>query len=396
MREYFLLAFRTLLKRKQRTFLTIVGILIGVVMVISLISLGRGMQVAVRNAFEGIGYNRVFVFAGQSKNLLESKMSSELLTEKDLSVVEKTPGIQVAKGVNLEGMLVECCGIKKLVPVWGVPVDKEGLTLIRKFSFFAISKGREFKIKDKGVAIIGSKVVDDFDGKIDVGKILLINGKRFKVIGIQKRSGSPIHDGLIRIRLSEFEALTGSKNFPAIFALTVEGEDVSNIAERVERRLEKIRTEESFNVQTAEQLAKRIQRMLDIIQIVLVGIAFVSVLVSITGTITTMYTSVYERIRDIGVMKAIGATNKAIFFIFLIESGIIGLLAGLFGLFFGWAFASIVSKFISAYLMIEVNPIFSPYVVMLGLAISFLVGCSAGVFPALHASKLDPVEVMRR
>jgi len=396
MREYFLLAFRTLLKRKQRTFLTIVGILIGVVMVISLISLGRGMQVAVRNAFEGIGYNRVFVFAGQSKNLLESKMSSELLTEKDLSVVEKTPGIQVAKGVNLEGLLVECCGTKKLVPVWGVPVDKEGLTLIRKFSFFAISKGREFKIKDKGVAIIGSKVVDDFDGKIDVGKILLINGKRFKVIGIQKRSGSPIHDGLIRIRLSEFEALTGSKNFPAIFALTVEGEDVSNIAERVERRLEKIRTEESFNVQTAEQLAKRIQRMLDIIQIVLVGIAFVSVLVSITGTITTMYTSVYERIRDIGVMKAIGATNKAIFFIFLIESGIIGLLAGLFGLFFGWAFASIVSKFISAYLMIEVNPIFSPYVVMLGLAISFLVGCSAGVFPALHASKLDPVEVMRR
>ncbi len=396
MREYFLLAFRTLLKRKQRTFLTIVGILIGVVMVISLISLGRGMQVAVRNAFEEIGYNRVFVFAGQSKNLLESKMSSELLTEKDLSIVEKTPGIQVAKGVNFEGMLVECCGTKKLVPVWGVPIDKEGLTLIKKFSFFAISKGREFKVKDKGVAVVGSRVVDDFDGKIDVGKNLLINGKRFKVVGIQKRSGSPIHDGLIRIRLSEFEVLTGSKNFPAIFALTVEGEDVSNIAERVERRLEKIRTEESFNVQTAEQLAKRIQRMLGIIQIVLVGIAFVSVLVSITGTITTMYTSVYERIRDIGVMKAVGATNKAIFFIFLIESGIIGLLAGLFGLFFGWVFASIVSKFISAYLMIEVNPIFSPYVAMLGLAISFLVGCSAGVFPAWHASKLDPVEVMRR
>jgi len=396
MKEYFLLSFRSLTRRKQRTALTILGILVGIIMVMSLISLGKGMQRAVKSAFEQIGYNRILVFPGRSKNLLEAGFSSQTLTEKDLETIKKTNGIKVAGGVKFEGMLVKCCGRTLLVPVWGVPVDKEGLAMIKKLSFFAIAKGREFKVRDKNVAVVGSKVVEQFDDKIDVGKTLIIKGKKFKVVGIQKRSGSPIHDGLIRIKLEEFDSLTKRKGFPAILSLTVEGTDVSSVAERVKRRLEKIREEDSFNVQTAEQLAKRIEKMLGIIQVVLVAIAFISILVSITGTVTTMYTSVYERLREIGIMKAIGATNRTIFFIFLLESGMIGLFAGIFGLLIGWLFANIVAKIISYYLMFSVAPVFNYYVVLLGLFISFIVGCGAGLFPALYASKLSPVEVMRK
>ncbi|MBT5924722.1 FtsX-like permease family protein, partial [Candidatus Woesearchaeota archaeon] len=176
--------------------------------------------------------------------------------------------------------------------------------------------------------------------------------------------------------------------------------ETGKIAEEIKKDLRKKRDvdegEEDFVVETPEQLAATFAIILDIVQIVLIGIAGISLFVGGVGIMNTMYTSVLERTKEIGVMKALGAKNSHVMALFLVESGIYGFGGGLIGAIIGIGFA----KLVEAIFLIAVGPAFLlieiDWILVLGtLLFSFIVGCLSGIAPARRASKLHPVDSLR-
>jgi len=172
------------------------------------------------------------------------------------------------------------------------------------------------------------------------------------------------------------------------------------VAERIEKKMRKERDEEegeeSFAVSTSEQILETFGSILDVVSAILIGIAAISLLVGGIGIMNTMYTSVLERTKEIGTMKAIGARNKDILLIFLFESGLIGLIGGIIGLTIGMGISKAVEYAIVNFYSIALLKItFDPLLIIGVLAFSFIVGSFAGVLPAIQASRLKPVDALR-
>ena len=166
------------------------------------------------------------------------------------------------------------------------------------------------------------------------------------------------------------------------------------VKEEIEKELERKRDDTNFQVVTATQILEQINEVLGIIQFVLIGIAAISLVVGGIGIMNSMYTSVLERTKDIGIMKAIGAKNLDIFEIFLIESGLIGLVGGLFGTALGSFVAVIIGEFSkNAGFLLKIT--IEPLVLAFGLVFSFLAGIISGVLPAMQAARLKPADALR-
>ena len=155
--------------------------------------------------------------------------------------------------------------------------------------------------------------------------------------------------------------------------------------------------EETFTVQTPLQALSSIQIILGIINLIVVGIAAISLLVGGIGIANTMYTSVLERTNEIGIMKAVGAQNRDILYIFLIESGLLGLVGGIVGALAGLGISLFISNIANQALGADLFRVAVSYPLLIGSVLfSFIVGIISGVFPARQASKLNVVEALRR
>ncbi|MBI2107115.1 FtsX-like permease family protein, partial [Candidatus Woesearchaeota archaeon] len=172
------------------------------------------------------------------------------------------------------------------------------------------------------------------------------------------------------------------------------GTDIPSIQKKVERILDRERGDENFQVVTPTQILEQISQVLGIVQLVLVGIAAISLVVGGIGIMNSMYTSVLERTRDIGVMKAIGAKDSDIMKIFLIESGLMGFVGGIFGVALGTLLSLAIGKYATQAgfkLLVTVNP----QLMLFGLFFAFIIGIMSGALPAYRASQLNPVEALR-
>ena len=163
---------------------------------------------------------------------------------------------------------------------------------------------------------------------------------------------------------------------------------------KIEKELKQKRDDTNFQVLTAAQIVEQINNVLGIVQVVLVGIAMISLIVGAIGILNSMYTSVLERTKDIGIMKAVGARNSDILKIFLIESGLMGFVGGIFGIILGIVVALIVGEIASNSGFLLLIKIEIP-LLLFGLLFSFLVGMISGTLPAYQASKLKPVDALR-
>jgi len=228
-----------------------------------------------------------------------------------------------------------------------------------------------------------------------------INDKDFEVIGIL--------DGAINAQLNNV-IFMGEKDFKEILdigdeydliAAQVEDQDeIVDVAKKIEDELRENRKEEigeeSFSVETPLQAFSAVSTILNMINLIVVGIAMISLFVGAIGIANTMYTSVLERTREIGIMKAIGAKNSDIMWIFLIESGLLGLVGGIVGALMGLGGAMLVSNLANQALGSDLFIISINYSLLLGaVAFSFFVGIISGVLPAMQASKLNVVDALR-
>ena len=404
--EYFKIALKNLFNRKLRSFLTIIGIVIGIVAVVGLISVGQGMQNAINEQFQTVGQDRIVVtpggegFTGTSP--VTSEFSADKLYEHDLNVIKSVKGVYKATGAEIELGEVKFDNTIDYFNVFGVPTDSESLSLIKTIDFFLIDKGREFNSGEQGKAIVGYKVaLDGFDKEIRIGHKIEVKGDDFKVIAIQEKTGSPIHDNMVRIPIEEARELFSREKdeFTTIFIKVGSGEDPAEVAGDIKKAMRRDHDvkegEEDFTVTTSIQLIEGFNNILDVVQIVLIGIAAISLFVGGVGIMNTMYTSVLQRRKEIGVMKSIGATNTDILMIFLFESGILGIIGGVFGVIFGL----MLSKGVEIAASLAGVDILKAYVsiplVIGALLFSFIIGALSGFMPAKQASKLQPVDALR-
>jgi len=396
--EYLKIVFRNLGLRRTRSILTTIGIFIGIAAIVALISITYGMRVMIEEEFERLGKDRIIVTAGGGRYILASLIAAVPLTEKDLEIVRDARGVEIATGILYKATQVNYKGEAKFAQVVGVvPQDLDVFK-----GAFEITKGRKLERDNEYAAIVGYELhVGSFFSKpVKLGDELEMFDKKFKVVGILERTGNKIDDSVVVVPLKVLRELSGIEDeITFIYVKTKSGYDPTKVAETIEEKLRKARNEkhgeESFYVQTSEQLLQRANLILALVELVLVGIASISLLVGGIGIMNTMYTNVLERTREIGIMKAVGARSSDVMLVFLLESGILGLLGGIVGVLLGTGVAIGIERLAIAQRITGFRAYLGLDLLLGALLFSFFVGVISGTLPARHAAKLNPVEALR-
>ena len=251
--------------------------------------------------------------------------------------------------------------------------------------------------------MVGSRYAEEglFGKPVQVRDKININGIDFKVIGILKTVGNPQDDSNIYMSIETFKELYNSGDrVDQIFVQIEPGADIKEVAANVEKKLRRSRgvtaETQDFTVLTPEELLESFGTILNIITGFLLGISAISLVVGGIGIANTMYTSTIERTKEIGTMKAIGAQNKDILFIFVIESGLLGLIGGIIGVLIGMGIGQIIEFIAINQLGTNLLQVAYPWYLIVGcLTFSFLVGAISGLIPAWQASKINVVDALR-
>ncbi|MCK9596988.1 ABC transporter permease [Candidatus Pacearchaeota archaeon] len=401
-KDYFILALGNLKHRGLRSWLTILGVFIGIAAVVALISLGQGLQNGIEKQFENLGKDKIVIQPVGMGPPGSATSESLILTSKDLEFIKNINGVDWTIGYLIKTGQAKFKDEAKVG--YGIGINPEDFDLSLGLQGVKIIEGRGLKDEDKFKAVLGyNHAVDEevWERGIKVGEKIEIEGYEFKVVGIIEKIGNPFDDGAIYVPKETLKEILNVKDEESqIIAKVEEGADVNYVAEEIERRLRNFRNEkegqETFSVSTSEQLLNSFQDIFGIVQAVLIGIAAISLFVGGIGIMNTMYTSVLERTKEIGVMKAVGAKNSDILYIFLFESGFLGLVGGIIGVVFGIALSKGVEYIAANFLGTNFLEASMDLTLIFGaLIFSFLVGAVSGVFPAMQAARLKPVDALR-
>jgi len=392
MNDYLQLVTQSLLHRKLRSWLTIVAIVIGIASVVALIAISQSLQNSIEEQFEVFGADKIFILPA-SVGVQFNRFTG--LTTEDFEAVERVSDLEevipwLSKTTTAEFKNDE----QRINFLIGIPADKTDVL----FDDFGIktSQGRFFT-QDSFQIVFGPLAAENlFDDEVRVKNRVKIEGKKFEVVGILEAVGNPEDDNNIYIPLAVMRDLFDDKDTVSFIQAKVRpGKDINDVAKKVIVQLKKVRDEEEFDVVTAEQLLAQLGAVLGIIQAVLVSIAAISLIVGGVGITNVMYTSVLERTREIGIMKSVGATNKFIMTLFVLEAGIMGFVGGVLGTVLGILIAQGVGAIAAAAGWDIFKVTISPLLVVFGLLFSTVVGMLSGALPARQASKLKVVDALR-
>lgn len=401
-KDYFKLAWENIAHRKVRSWLTIIGIIIGIASVVALVSLGQGVKKVVTDEFAKLGVDKIII---QPISEFGVSSTAQKLTEDDTKIIRNIKGVNEAGGVLIKTSGVEFNNQVNFIYVHGMPLD-DTQKLIDESMNLEITLGRGLKNGDKTFALIGNNLHNGkiYDKPINIGDKIIIGERQFQVIGVTKSTGDPGNDGAVYIPKETaqelFDTTAGAYEESFIVARADASEDPAVVADNIKRALRKYRHvkegEEDFSVQTTSELLDSFGVILNALTGIVIGIAGISLFVGGVGIMNTMYTSVLQRTNEIGVMKAIGAKNSHILNIFLIESGMLGLIGGSIGVIIGMGLSKFIEFIGKAFLGTPLLRAYFPWYLILGaLAFAFLVGTLSGLLPARQAAKQSPVDSLR-
>ncbi|MBC5792807.1 MAG: ABC transporter permease [Nanohaloarchaea archaeon] len=393
--DFLKLAYRNIRHRDKRSWLTIIGTLIGIMAVVSLISIGQGLQTSIEDEFKDIGADKVYVSPGGGSVAERFSGTAAKLDEDDIETIRRTRGVDIVEGRVSGSLIVEIDDETSFRQIFGVDPDSD---LMKQTLDIGVSEGRYLRSTGSSGVVVGQSIAEDQD--LEPRSRIEINGNDYRVVGVSKSSSNRnVDSGIVMAMEEARELLDRPESFGSINVKVQEGYTPSEVEEDIEKNLRNERDleegEEDFTTNTAEDLIRSLNNQLSIVRGVLLGIGSISLLVGAVGIMNTMYTSVTERTREIGVMKAIGATKRQILTLFLIESGAIGLVGGAMGATIGIGLSWAATSVISSQLGIGITAYVGLELILGSLFFSFIVGMVSGVLPALKASRLEPAEAIR-
>ena len=392
--ENVMMAAKNLTSNKVRSLLTMLGVIIGVAAVIVMVALGQGAQQQVTSNITAMGSNLVMVFPGMGSRRGGSFGGGQPLTNSLLPVIENAslhigaiaPEVRgnftIGEGANSQNSSVIGCTIPYF-----------------KLRNYQVARGRIFNDYEvdgrRRVAVIGSYVAEQiFPHSDPIGQDIKVGVVRFQIIGVLQekgQSGFNNSDDIVMIPLTTAQQrVFGNQNLGTIYVQADSNANVDAVYNQVYAALlDKFQDPDKFNVRNQSEILSTVQQTTQTFTILLAGIAAVSLLVGGIGIMNIMLVSVTERIKEIGLRKAIGAQKGEILSLFLIEAVGLSLSGGLIGISCGWIFAALISHFSSW------PTVVSPTSILVSFGFSIVVGLFFGGYPAYKAAGLNPIEALR-
>ena len=380
------MAFKSILSNKLRSLLTMLGIIIGVTAVIALVALGQGTTKQVTDQVRGLGSNllTVNIFGRGTSTTIDYKRAEQFA---------EIDGIAAVAPVNSQNASVKYGTDSVNVNVVGTNMNYLSV------QNYELAAGRFIAQIDldvyQKVAVIGSETASElFGSENPVGQYVLINGNRFKVVGLLAPKGESAQgssDEIVIVPISTAERVFRSPGVRTVYALVEEENLVNAVTAELENELSRIfrGNTNSYRVFSQQEILETISSISDTLTLALGGIAAISLVVGGIGIMNIMLVSVTERTREIGIRKAIGAKRRDILFQFLVEAVVLSGLGGLIGIAAGIGVAQLVSR------TAGVDVVFSADVILLAFGFSVAIGVLFGLFPANKAAKLKPIEALR-
>ncbi|MFT4868271.1 MAG: putative ABC transport system permease protein [Candidatus Nanohaloarchaea archaeon] len=402
--DLFELSGKNLLRRGKRSWLTIIGIVIGITAIVALFSLSQGLEDSITQEFEDLGANTIYILPGSGvQGLFQGGIEgSAEIGESDLETVRRSQGVGEAGPMIYAQSVGEFQGEQQRVPLIGIPTDSSQ-EMIMESNAMEVEEGRNLRSNDRLSALAGSNLNSGniFDQEVGLRSQITVRDNDIRVIGIMASSGDPEYDRSLVMPIDSVRDVLGDEDrTDYILARPQSGQNPSEVADEIERNLRQERNvregEEDFTVSTADDLLESFLSILGLVQYVVIGIVSIALFVGGLGIMNTMYMSVSERTKEIGIMKSLGATRKQILSIYLIESGALGLIGGVIGVAVGLGISEVAFYFVRQYANMPLYPNRSLGLIGGALSVSFVLGVVSGFLPARKAAKLEPVEAIRK
>jgi putative ABC transport system permease protein len=403
------LALNSVIHRRMRSWLTVLGIVIGVAAVVSLVSLGQGFETVITDELAFLGTDTLGVVPGAPTatgepegNPFDAPAHAALgFTTTEFRIVDSHPDIALADGIVSGRSEVTYRGTTSIMNVKGVDPNAWSQLETRD-----LLQGRMLVGGDARSAVVTTAVVDAYRDPPGLNQIIDVDGRSLRIVGIIDGEGFfGMPDRSVYVVKDTARQIL---DFPAdrvseIDARLVDGADPARVADELTARLLAHRhlapDEQDFTIFTGEAVQRQVAQILGAFTAFLGGIAAIALLVGGIGIANTMFMAVMERSKQIGILKALGVTRRGIASIFLAESSLLGLVGGMLGVFLGWIVAFILSE----YGTLALGPPGTPppeltvtWELALGaMLFSLVLGSIFGLLPALRAARLAPVDTLR-
>ena len=406
------ISYKNLTAAKFRSFLTMLGIIIGVSSVVLIMAIGQSAQELILDQIKGIGTNLIGVIPGASSSENSPPpaamgISITTLTYDDLEALRNgrnVPEVEDGAGYVIGSESVAYNGFDKTLSFMGVTANYINVETaeVAKGRFFT----KEEEINLSKVAVLGSQVAQDLFGSDDpLGKTIRIKEQNFNVVGIFKDRGSSAfglgsQDDSVFIPLKTGQKILLGISYLTFARLKVKSPELipSAIANTKltlrERHNIKDPAKDDFSVRDQASALEMVTNITNILRYFLLAIGTVSLIVGGVGIMNVMLIAVNQRVREVGLRKAVGARNSEIISQFLIESATISSLGGIIGIIMGVFLAFLASVIIPA-LGYFWPLIISPESVLVAFGVSLLIGIIFGIYPARRASRVSPMEALR-
>lgn len=396
------LSSKNLFRRGKRSWLTVIGIVIGITAIVTLFSLGQGLEDSVTQEFEDLGANTIYVLPGSG---IEGFFGGDIdgsLDDSDLEAVRRTPGVGEAGPMIYEGSTIgEFRGDRERVPLLGIPTDSSQ-EMIMRTNALEVETGRNIRDGDRfsGLASHDLAEGDVFDDEVGLRSQITIGDNDVRIVGVLEQSGDPEYDRSLVMPIDSVRDILDDEDRIDFIVAEVSSGEPTDVAESIEEEIRQERNiqegEEDFTVSTADDLLESFLGILSLVQYVVLGIVSIALFVGGLGIMNTMYMSVSERTKEIGIMKALGATKRQILSIYLVESAVIGFIGGLIGILLGLGISEVAFYAIRDSVGIPLRPSRSASLIGGALATSVVLGMVSGYLPARKAANLEPVEAIRQ
>ena len=393
---------------KTRSALTILGIVIGIMAIVLVMSIGEGANSLILGQVQGLGSKTMFIVPGKDSEGPSnfSSMFSDSLKEREVQALLKKANVPTLADLSPMVMVPGSISWKgdTFLPttIGSSEIMREILDLrVEKGEFFS----REEMRQNENVAVIGQKAREELFGESEaVGEKVKIKGQTFRVIGVLAKKG---RTGLLDVDEAIFipyttaqKYLMGADHYNEVIARATSEESVKRTVRDIETTLRELHNisnpeDDDFRVHTQEDIAERIGSITGVLTALLASVAAISLLVGGIGIMNIMLVSVTERTKEIGLRKALGATDKDILLQFLLESIILTMIGGVIGIALGASLSFAASLVLSKALGVSWAFVFPIQGAILGVGVSLVTGLIFGIYPAREAAKKSPIEALR-
>jgi putative ABC transport system permease protein len=368
------LAIKNIFRNRTRTILTVLGILIGIGAIVALGSIAEGIDASIQSSLE-LTAGKITVHKAGSGIF---SAGNELTTE-DLDLLQSIGGVKDTVPVTVYIGAIQAMSGPEYIVI-GIEPEKTQYFVGENVKMY---QGRQLEEGDSGTAMVGKTIAEKYN--LQIGDSWTVKEEDFEIVGIIDSTGISDIDSSILVTILELQNVLETDNYYSIYVIPDNVRDTEKIAADIND------ASDDLSALTAQELARQASEIVDQIRFFTFGIGAIAAFVGGLGVMNTMIMAVLERRKEIGVMKAIGATNRMVLTQILTESAMLSLIGGIGGILLGVAASFLLSSGFGG----QISPVVTPMLALEGLSFALFLGIVGGIYPARKAAQLDPVEALR-